>query len=52
MSHRSLSSKAAHVAESGGKFTKKTDVAERLQGIDHAGLLVSEPPEPAGLPSI
>ena len=28
---------------------KKADVAEHPQGFDHVGLLVNEPPGPAGL---
>ena len=28
---------------------KKTGVAEHPQGFDHVGLLVNEPPGPAGL---
>jgi len=31
---------------------KKTDVAEHPQVLDHVGLLVNEPPGPAGLPFI
>jgi hypothetical protein len=31
---------------------KKADVAEHPEVFDHAGLLVNEPPDPAGLPFI
>jgi hypothetical protein len=32
--------------------TKKADVVEYLEAFDHVGLLVNEPPGPAGLPFI
>ena len=31
---------------------KKADAVEHPQGLDHVGLLVNEPPGPAGLPFI